>query len=172
MSNLLYSLIFDDSSTICTIGLTVLSKLLPIFAIKACEDLKRFLPQLLLILARIICWKERQPFSRSEVAAEDPDEKDVDTEEDSEHEDPHSLPIREDIEWSRLKLTFDGAVSKAPSAHRYFTFLYYLFPCNTIRFLRYPVRYLNDSNLESFYAVSWEDALDEAKIRSSSEVSS
>ena len=96
----------------------------------------------------------------------------MDTEEDSEHEDPHSLPIREDIEWSRLKLTFDGAVSKAPSAHRYFTFLYYLFPCNTIRFLRYPVRYLNDSNLESFYAVSWEDALDEAKIRSSSEVSS
>lgn len=81
------------------------------------------------------------------------------------------MPIREDLGWNALELTFDGPQSKAPSAHRYFTFLYYLFPCNTIRFLRYPVKYLDDNGLESLYAVDWEQALDEDKIRSKSEVS-
>ena len=170
MNSLLYSLVYDDSSTVCTISLTVLIKLLPIFAVKACDDLKRFLPQLLLVLARILCWKERQSSSaRADIAPEDTDEENVD-EDQPESEGSRPLSIREDIDWARLKLTFSGAVTTAPSAHRYFTFLYYLFPCNTIRFLRCPVKYLNESGLESFYTVSWEDALDEEKIRSTSEV--
>ena len=171
-NSLLYSLIFDDSSTTCTIALTIFSKLLPIFAVKACEDLKRLLPQLLLVLARVLCWKGRQPSSAvpNPPQAQDTDGEDNTDEEKSNHEDSRPLTIREDLEWSHLKLTFDDAVSHAPSPHRYFTFLYYLFPCNTIRFMRYPVRYLNDSGLESLFTVNWEDALDEDKIRSTSEV--
>ncbi|OBZ75601.1 Tuberous sclerosis 1 [Grifola frondosa] len=69
----------------------------------------------------------------------------------------------------RLELTFDGPTSSAPSPHRYFTFLYYLFPCNTLRFLRYPVAYLNDSELETLFTVDWDEALDVDKIRSKSE---
>ncbi|CCM02390.1 uncharacterized protein FIBRA_04488 [Fibroporia radiculosa] len=81
----------------------------------------------------------------------------------------YTPPIREDIEWVRLEQTFDGGTSSAPSAHRYFTALYYLFPCNVIRFLRYPVRYLSDSGLDSPYTIGWDEALDEDKIRSTSE---
>ncbi|TFK92128.1 hypothetical protein K466DRAFT_481303 [Polyporus arcularius HHB13444] len=175
MTSLLHCLVFDSSSTACTIALTILIKLLPIFAVKACEQLKRLLPLLLVILARIICWKERRsPESVPPIIpdAEDSEDEDAvasDTEEDSAAASIQTLPIREDLDWNALELTFDGPQSKAPSAHRYFTFLYYLFPCNTIRFLRYPVRYLDDNGLESLYAVDWEKALDEDKIRSKSE---
>ncbi|KAI0721023.1 Hamartin protein-domain-containing protein [Cerioporus squamosus] len=160
MTSLLHCLVFDTSSTACTVALTTLIKLLPIFAVKACEQLKRLLPLLLVVLARIICWKER-PSPETAI--------DSDTEDDAVAGTTQNLPIREDIGWNPLELTFDGPQSKAPSAHRYFTFLYYLFPCNTIRFLRYPVKYLDDNGLESLYAVDWERALDEDKIRSKSE---
>ncbi|KAI8998572.1 hypothetical protein BD414DRAFT_533409 [Trametes punicea] len=175
MVSLLYSLTFDNSSTVCTIALTILIKLLPIFAVKACEQLKRLLPHFLIVLARIICWKERQ--SSAPIIPVLPDPEDSDDEEalasdddgDTDREGSRPLPIREDIEWERLELTFDGPASKAPSPDRYFTFLYYLFPCNTIRFLRYPVRYLSDNGVDSLYAMDWEDAVDEDKIRSKSE---
>ena len=176
MTSLLHSLTFDNSSTVCTIALTVLIKLLPIFAVQACAQLKRLLPHLLIVLARILCWKERQsssPIIPVLPNPEDEDEEDAlasDDDEDVEREGSRPLPIREDIEWERLELTFDGTASKAPSPDRYFTFLYYLFPCNTIRFLRYPVRYLTDNEVDSLYAMEWEDALDEDKIRSKSEV--
>ncbi|KAH9946055.1 uncharacterized protein BXZ73DRAFT_86256 [Epithele typhae] len=158
MTSLIYTLMFDDSSTVCTSALTIMIKLLPIMAVKACEDLKRLLPQLLLVLARVLCWKERQPSSDAVAVADD-----------SEAYSSSPLQIREDIEWARLKLTFDATESKAPLPDRYFTFLYYLFPCNTIRFLRYPVRYLDENSAESMFTVGWEDALDEQKVRSISE---
>ncbi|KAI0670310.1 hypothetical protein C8Q78DRAFT_1191212 [Trametes maxima] len=175
MISLIYSLIFDNSSTVCTIALSVLIKLLPIFAVKACEPLKRLLPHLMVVLARILCWKERRsssPIIPVLPNPEDTDEEDsLATEDDDDVvlEGPTPLTIRDDIDWERLKLTFDGPASKAPSPDRYFTFLYYLFPCNTIRFLRYPVRYLTDNQVDSLYDVGWEEALDEYKIRSKSE---
>lgn len=175
MTSILHCLVFDTSSTACTIASTILIKLLPILAVKACEQLKRVLPLLLVVLARLLCWKERQSSEPLLPTLADPEESDDDAtsekEEVSKEETSHSTPIRDDIEWHPLELTFEGP-SSAPPAHRYFTFLYYLFPCNTIRFLRYPVRYLNDNGLESLYAVDWENALDEEKIRSKSEVSS
>lgn len=176
MTSLLHSLIFDNSSTVCTIALTVLIKLLPIFAIKACQQLKSLLPLLLVVLARILCWKERQSSSPIVPVLPDPDEDDEDDalasddDEDVVREGSRPLQIREDIEWERLELTFDGPASKAPSPDRYFTFLYYLFPCNVIRFLRCPVRYLTDNGVDSLYAVEWEEALDAEKIKSKSEV--
>ncbi|KAI1795805.1 hypothetical protein LXA43DRAFT_989612 [Ganoderma leucocontextum] len=174
MTSLIYSLTFDNSSTVCTIALTILIKLLPIFAVKASGHLKNLLPLLLVVLARILCWRERHS---APLLPGVPDQDDMnseetpasDTGEEGASEGTRPLPIREDLDWTRLELTFDGPASGAPSAHRYFTFLYYLFPCNTIRFLRYPVKYLHDSGLESVYALDWEAALDEQQIRSKSE---
>ncbi|KAI0748197.1 hypothetical protein C8Q80DRAFT_1219448 [Daedaleopsis nitida] len=174
MNSLLYCLIFDTSSTACTIALTILTKLLPVFAVHTCDQLKRLLPLLLVVLARLLCWKERLSSQPMWPVFHDHDNlEEIPPESDEEHvakdDEISTLPMREDLEWNPLLFTFEGPQSKAPSTHRYFTFLYYLFPCNVIRFLRYPVRYLNDNELETLYAVEWENALDEVKIRSKSE---
>lgn len=179
MQSLINSLVLDNSSTECTVGITVLTKLLPIFAVKASEQLKRLLPSLLVILGRLICWETRQPESSlpalSMVGGRNQDsdvliEPTIDDPGDPVARDSSAyLPIRPEVEWERLEQTFTGATS-APPLQRYFAFLYYLFPCNTVRFLRRPARYLSRNELESPYTLSWEDALDEDKIRSKSEV--
>ena len=70
VQSLIYALILDNSSTECTVGITVLTKLLPMFATKACEDLKRLLPSLYVVLARIVCWETRQPYTLPDLAAD------------------------------------------------------------------------------------------------------
>lgn len=82
-----------------------------------------------------------------------------------------TLNAKPDLEWQRLESTFEAATSSAPPSQQYFTFLYYLFPCNTIRFLRGPTQYLIDKQVPSPYTVDWEEALDEDQIKSRSEVS-
>lgn len=180
MQSLIYCLIFDNSASECTVGITVLTKLLPIFAVKACEELKRLLPSLLVVLARIVCWETRPDYTLPGLALEASRGRDPDSLIEPIVEDPRDiltsdsgnrLPIRPELEWERLDQTFVGASSTAPPRQQYFAFLYYLFPCNTIRFLRGAVSYLVDSGLESTYTVGWEEALDEDKIRSKSEVS-
>ena len=180
MQSLIYCLIFDNSASECTVGITVLTKLLPIFAVKACEDLKRLLPSLLVVLARIICWEARPYYALPDLALEaargrnpgslvEPiveDLRDIHN-----HDGGNRLPIRPDLEWERLDQTFIGASSTAPPRQQYFAFLYYLFPCNTIRFLRGAVSYLSESEFESPYTFGWEEALDEDKIRSKCEAS-
>lgn len=167
----------DNSSTECTIGITVVTKLLPIFAVKASEDLKRLLPSFFFILGRLVCWETRHPESSlPALALTGGRGKDVSDLIEPTIDDPHDpvsvshLHIRPEVEWERLEQTFTGATSSPPLQH-YFAFLYYLFPCNTLRFLRAPAIYLENSGLESPYTKNWEDALDEDKIRSKSEVS-
>lgn len=174
LDNLLNSLLLDNSSTVCTIGLTIIVKLLPIFAVKACEKLKTLLPRLLAILARIICWKERSvPAPAVEVEVEDTGESSADGEmRASAHDEftaSSNLPLRPGLSWERLELTFHAASSPPPPG-TYFSCLYYLFPCNLLRFLHGPSAYLNDRGYESPFPVSWEDVLDEDNIRSKSEV--
>lgn len=176
--SLLHSLTFDNSTTLCTVGLTLLTKLLPIFAVKACEDLKRILPWLFVVLARMICWKQRSKSTYQQLTPADLGldaeivGETVDTAESEFIDNRNKLPIRPDLEWDRLDLVFGAAVPIPPSPHQFFQFLYYLFPCNTLRFLRCPVTYLNENNEESPYTLSWEEALDEAMIRSKAEVRS
>lgn len=179
MQSLLYSLLFDISSTACNLGLKVVTNLLPIFAVHACEDLKRMLPQLLLILARVICWRtplpSGDPFLPSleglglapdilKAVTDEEDEPEDDTAEDRE-----PLQIRPDIEWQRLDIVFTLSPFPPPP-QQYFAFLYYLFPCNTVRFLRLPITYLRENKVDNPFSVSWEDALDEGLIRSKTEV--
>ncbi|THH33932.1 hypothetical protein EUX98_g268 [Antrodiella citrinella] len=177
--SLLHSLVLDNSSTIVSVGITMLAKCLPIFAVYACEDLKRILPWLFVILARIICWKIRKisnvvdPQDGTKLGL-DPDVlrdmfEDEEEELDSILDNRNTLPIRSDLDWTRLDVVFSGINATNPPPHQFFSFLYYLFPCNSLRFLRYPVSYLTDNNLETPYSVSWEEALDEGLIRSKSE---
>ncbi|KAG0705958.1 hypothetical protein DFH29DRAFT_235684 [Suillus ampliporus] len=168
LDSLLNSLLLDNSSTVCTIGLTVIVKLLPIFAVKACEELKMLLPRLLAILARIICWKERS-VPKFEEEVEDTDESSAkQAPAHNEFTASPNLPLRPELGWERLELTFNAA-SSAPPPGCYFSCLYYLFPCNLLRFLRGPSAYITDRGYESPFSISWEDALDEDNIRSKSE---
>lgn len=172
LDSLLNSLLLDNSSTVCTIGLTVIVKLLPIFAVKACEKLKTMLPRLLAILARIICWKERSVPKPAFEEAEDTDESsatgDAQASAYNEFTASSNLPLRPELGWERLELMFNTA-SSAPPPGIFFSCLYYLFPCNLLRFLRGPSAYINDRRYESPFSISWEDALDEDNIRSKSE---
>ncbi|TCD68893.1 hypothetical protein EIP91_009443 [Steccherinum ochraceum] len=179
MQSLLHCLVLDNSSTVVAIGVTMVTKLLPIFAVHACENLKRILPWLFVILARIICWKIRKitnlidPQDNVELGFDPEILRDIFEEEDQPQDNiidnRNTLPICDDLEWERLELVFTGISGANPPPHQFFSFLYFLFPCNVLRFLRYPVSYLTDSTVESPYTVNWEDALDEDLIRSKSE---
>lgn len=176
MSSILTSLLVDNSTTACTISLTTLTKLLPIFAVKDCPTLKHMLPQLFAILARILCWCERgapapvhspvtQNFTSDEEHSATEGRYLVQAIEGSRV--PDTNP---DLQWERLELPFDSAAALGPSPQQYFTFLYYLFPCNLVAFLRDPIGYLAERNVERPYAVDWEDALDHEQIKARSEV--
>ncbi|KAJ7582870.1 hypothetical protein C8J56DRAFT_955946 [Mycena floridula] len=154
MTSLLHSLLLDNSSTVASIGLVLFSKLLPMLAIHAPTELKLALPTLLAILARMVCWKERSP---SDILLRGDDS------------DTTSLELRGDLEWQRLELTFDGTVTSSPSPRRFYSCLYYLFPCNLLRFLREPIVYMSANNFQSPYTVGWDVLLDEDHIRTRSE---
>ncbi|KAI0725152.1 hypothetical protein C8Q72DRAFT_786064 [Fomitopsis betulina] len=169
-TTILHSLLFDNSSTVAVIALAVLTKLLPIFAVKATEQLKRYVPLLVLVLARVVCWRERPAPKPTKTPDDSASEFGRASDEDEGlPEEVYMPPIHEDITWERLEQTFLGGASSAPSPHRYFTMLYYLFPCNTIRFLRYPLRYVTQIQCDNPYAVGWDVVLDEPQIKSRSE---
>jgi hypothetical protein len=170
MSSLSRSLLLDNSSTVCTIGLTLLVNLFPIFAVEACPEFKSMLPNFLAILARILCWKERPPSIRGSPTQDNDVAADTDSEAEKEMAANRTFEIRSDIHWKRLETAFRATTSTAPSVRQYFTILYYLFPCNVLRFLRDPVSHLVQNGVESPFALGWPDVLDEDKIRSKSEV--
>ncbi|KAF8894671.1 hypothetical protein BD779DRAFT_1434819 [Infundibulicybe gibba] len=163
ISRVLCSLLLDNSSTVCTTGLTLFVKLLPMLAVHACEDLKILLPKLLAILARAICWKKRRGLSAAGG--------DLDAELDRElaKEANPPLQIRSDLDWNRLDATFNGTPSTPPNARPFFSMLYYLYPCNVLRFLRGPALYLEANSWQSPFTVNWDQALDEERIRKKSE---
>jgi hypothetical protein len=160
MSNLIYSLLFDESPIACTISLTLMTKLLPAFAVHASGSLRLMLRRLLTVLARVICWKERGPFDEMT----DPPNNSPPTD-DVAHVQPFS--IRSDLQWIRLPGVLDST-SPSPSPNAFFRILYYLYPCNTISFLRNPITSLEST--ECPYSLPWNVVLDEDQIRSRSEV--
>ena len=165
MASLLHSLMLDNSSTVCTAGLTLLVKLLPIFAVHAPEALKSMLPRLLAILARLMYWKERPP---SGLSADNPPNDEV--EQELENEVNRVIPIRSTFSWKRLELTFNAMPSLPPSPRSYFTALYYLYPSNVLKFLRNPSLYLVDYSYPSPYILEWDKVFAEDEIRRRSEV--
>ena len=167
MRSLQYSLFFDYSSTVCTIGISLVVKLLPFFAAYAREDLKNMLPTLLAILARLMCWKERPP-----IKGRDPNDVDVEFERELENEANRAFSISPQIKWERLEMTFNlNPHPPSPSPRPLFTVLYYLYPANLLIFLRTPVKYLTTSGVDCPYHEPWEQTLDQDQIRRTSEVS-
>jgi len=166
MRSLQYSLFLDYSSTVCTIGVSLIVKLLPFFAAYAREDLKTMLPILLAILARLMCWKERPP-----VKGRDTSDIDVEFERELENEANRVFSISPHIKWERLEMTFNlNPHPPSPSSRPLFTVLYYLYPANLLIFLRTPVKYLTTSAVDCPYEETWEQTLDQDQIRRASEV--
>ncbi|TFK72200.1 hypothetical protein BDN72DRAFT_792826 [Pluteus cervinus] len=158
MTNLLYSLLLDNSSTLCTAILALVVKLLPIFAVHSSENLKSMLPTLLAILARLVCWSDRHPTPPSE---DDP----IPEFERSLDEDSNKpLEAQPDLHWQKLEMSF-GPTSAVPSPRSYYTALYYLYPSNLIKFLRGPVQYLVEKELPSPYTVGWDQAVNDETVR-------
>jgi len=176
MCSILTSLSVDNSATACTISLTTLTKLLPMFAVRDCSALKRLLPQLFAILARILCWPEATSPTSTHPSLPDgitSDEEHGTVEGEYPGQATYGnrvLDANPDLQWERLELSLDSTAAPAPSCQRYFTFLYFLFPCNLVVFLRDPVGYLTESKIERPYAVDWDDALDPEQIKTKSEV--
>jgi hypothetical protein len=171
LKTLLLSLQLDKSSTACTLGVTILVKVLPMLAMHAGDMLKDMIPRMLAVLARIMCFKTRL-LPASQIGVDDSGSPELDqpeTTEEARNAEDQGLDARADLHWKRLERSFQE--SSPPSPHRLFTLLYYLYPCNVIRFLRSPVFYLESHNVSSPYVVGWSDALDETQIKSKSEVS-
>ncbi|KAG6821069.1 hypothetical protein H0H93_007228 [Arthromyces matolae] len=165
-SSIIRSLLLDSSSTVCTAGLTLLVKLLPLYAVHARIILRSMLGKLLAVLARILCWKERPPLTVREDSDDPPD---LAFEQELDREMNRLIPIRPDLDWERLETTFDATASHPPSSRPYFTILYYLYPSNVLKFLRSPAQYLIDNTALSPYTVDWPQALKENEIRRRSE---
>lgn len=165
ISDLLNSLLLDNSSTLCTSGLTIIVKLLPIFAIHAREQLRNMLPTLLAILARILCWRDRHPASVSENELPIPE-----FEKHLEEGGNKTFDLRPDIHWEKLEMSFNAAASSAPSPRPYYTTLYYLYPSNVLKFLRGPVQYLVKKEVSSPFTVGWEQVISDETVRRKSEV--
>ncbi|KAG5639531.1 hypothetical protein H0H81_000676 [Sphagnurus paluster] len=166
VTSVLRSLLLDTSSTVCTAGLTLVVKLLPLFAVHARNSLRPMLPKLLAVLARIMCWKERPPSSVHQSPDEPPDPA---FEQELENETNRLIPIRPDLKWERLQLTFNATTSHPPSSRPYFTVLYYLYPANVLQFLSSPAEYLIKHGAPSPYTIGWEEALPRDEIRRKSE---
>ena len=64
----------------------------------------------------------------------------------------------------------DSIPSLPPDPRRYFTFLYGVFPCNVIAFIRHPDRYLAAHPCESPYELPWDEVIDEDELKSRSRV--
>jgi hypothetical protein len=164
ISSLLNSVLLDNSPTACTIGLTLLVKLLPIFAAEAREQLKLVLPTLFAILARILCWKEKPPFLEGDGMDR------AESGQEMVFEVQPTLDLRPGFHWQRLEPTFKTTSSRSPSPRSFFTTLYYLFPWNLFRFLRRSVSFLTQNNTECPYAVGWAEVVDELEVWRKGEV--
>ena len=64
----------------------------------------------------------------------------------------------------------DSIPSLPPDPRRYFTFLYGVYPCNVITFIRHPDRYLAAHPCESPYELPWDEFIDEDELKSRSRV--
>ena len=152
LDSLVLSLELDQSSAACAVGLTLVSKLLPLLAVHAPNTLVSRLPQFISILARISSWHMGTPQDTTEDEAS-------------------SLPdVNPDLHWQSLTFAFNLAAF-APETDRYFSQLYYLFPWNLVKFARDPVEYVEKSGFECPYTAGWTAVLNKSAIRARVEVS-
>ncbi|CAG8494593.1 1181_t:CDS:10 [Ambispora leptoticha] len=154
--SLLTSLQKDTSTTLLSLSLTTLIMLMP----HIYTSVISYLPQLYIIFTRILCWDKRT--SRS-AAFEDDDNHSLLLGEDSLNEEKCMRKPSNEIGWQRFDSTFDTAPSTPPDCRQLFTFLYGMFPCNTVKFLQNPTDWAQEMNY-----VHMSEEIDDDVIRSRS----
>ncbi|KAH7107732.1 hypothetical protein BKA62DRAFT_684269 [Auriculariales sp. MPI-PUGE-AT-0066] len=175
-SKILLSLSVDKSAFVMTLGVSVLVMSLPYFAVRAPNDLAARLPELLVMLARVLASNalQRPPaheiLSKGLVESGDPDDEgimdDGGSPELSRHIQCSDLEVRPELQWSRLERTPLPLSSGLSSADHLFGYLYGLFPCNTVIFIRHPFQYIEDHQISCPFVVGWEKTIDEGQMRS------
>ncbi|EJD53280.1 hypothetical protein AURDEDRAFT_110965 [Auricularia subglabra TFB-10046 SS5] len=169
LSSILLSLTVDNSTSVFTVGLTVIVTMLPHLAIQAHELLVKRLPTLFAILARALCSNglQRSEGARDRGVQNDGEDSDGFTWTDSTgiQFQGKALEVRPDLHWQRLEASFVPISSRLPSADHYFTFLYGMYPCNTVEFLRRPSRYMRDHDVPCPFVVGWQEVLEDSQIR-------
>ncbi|KIL68561.1 hypothetical protein M378DRAFT_120766 [Amanita muscaria Koide BX008] len=166
MIHLLLSMLFDNSSTVYSAGLSVVVKLLPVLAAHAHEELRALLPMLLTVLAGLMCWKQRHT-TYVQTSLDGAPNTGIQSE--LEEEANPVLRPHPQWNWERLERTFNLRTPVCPSPRPYFTILYYLYPAKLLKFLRSPVKYLTDDGFPSPWTEGWEQALNQDEIRACSE---
>ncbi|KAH7345369.1 Hamartin protein-domain-containing protein [Rhizoctonia solani] len=148
-STVLFSLQVDRSTTVFSIAITSLIMLLPALAVDAPAQLNAHLPALLTILGRVVCWKLRPGGEVKQSKKK-------------------WWNVKDELEWKRLDSSFESAAVAPNETRLYFTFMYGLYPCNTIAFLRAPVAFLRAHEHVSMFVHDWDVVLDEDEIKSCS----
>ncbi|KAJ1020767.1 hypothetical protein NDA16_004158 [Ustilago loliicola] len=168
---LILSLQLDTSTTCVSLGVTALIMLIPHIPNWIANGGAGGLPTLLSIFARIVDWRRLGHGWESRVG-DHPKLDEMRREKDEEFTEidrlGKRLNIKPSLRWSRLESTFDTTMSTPPNAEHLFTFLYGLFPCNIIRFLRSPIDYLRKASFDSPFEGPWEDMMDEIAVQSRS----
>lgn len=165
---LLMSLQLDTSKTAAALGAFALSTLIPHIPNWIANGGAGGLPALLSVLARIVDWRKLGPkWEDRENALVDDEGKEME-EWAQVQRISRRLNVRSDIQWKRLGTDSDNIAPGAPDAEKLFTFLYGIFPCNVIRFLRAPVDYLRKAEYESPFQADWDDIIDEIAVQNSS----
>lgn len=162
---LVLSLQLDTSKLSTALGVSALVTLIPHIPNWIANGGAGGLPALLSILARIIDWRRLgQHWEERTVALDREGIEEVESLERI----SRRLRIRQDIHWERLDTRSDTANPSPPNAELLFMFLYGIFPCNVIRFLRAPLYYLRRAEYESPFEVDWEDIIDEEAVQQKS----
>ncbi|EST08538.1 Hamartin [Kalmanozyma brasiliensis GHG001] len=168
---LILSLQLDTSTTCVSLGVTALIMLIPHIPNWIANGGAGGLPTLLSIFARIVDWRRLGHGWESRVG-DDPELVEMRREKDEEFSEidrlGKRLNIKPALRWNRLESTFDTTMSTPPNAEHLFTFLYGLFPCNIIRFMRSPIDYLRKASFDSPFEGPWEDMMDEVAVQNRS----
>lgn len=124
-------LLLDTSSTVVDLAVTILIMFIPHIT----SSLVSYLPTMLLIYGRILCWDDLNlPF--------DPEKAELQEGRDPYQSDEEYINTSTGQSWHILSNTFDNAESANPRVDYLFTFLYGLFPINFMAFIRKPRKYL------------------------------
>ncbi len=165
---LILSLQLDTSTTCVSLGVTALIMLIPHIPNWIANGGAGGLPTLLSIFARIVDWRRLGNGWETRIG-DDPELAELRREKDEEFAEMDRLGKRLNIKpalrWNRLESSFDTTMSSPPNAEHLFTFLYGLFPCNIIRFLRSPVDYLRKASFDSPFEGPWEEMMDEVAVQ-------
>ncbi|CDR98882.1 uncharacterized protein SPSC_05816 [Sporisorium scitamineum] len=168
---LMLSLQLDTSTTCVSLGVTAFIMLIPHIPNWIANGGAGGLPTLLSIFARIVDWRRLGHGWESRIG-DDPELQEMRREKDEEFSEidrlGKRLNIKPSLRWNRLESSFDTTMSTPPNAEHLFTFLYGLYPCNVIRFLRSPIDYLRKASFDSPFEGPWEDMMDEVAVQNRS----